>query len=209
MEAIEFDITDQIDTLNKLASSMNFIISKSINDIAFGPGRKALSKEMNTKFEARDKKFNSPNAIRVQKSTKLNLTVSLFHFKEELGLQQFGGVETPKGKKLAIPIRKNMAKYANVPNNKRIPKSLKIDTILDKAPKHKGQAEYKTRGVKPFVMSRGVFIRTSEGLRMLYVFQEKAAHTKRLLNFQNTIEKVYNTKLERHINRNYLKILKG
>ena len=209
MDAIEFDVTDQLDTFNKAASSMSFIISKSMNDVAFKNARQDVSKDIHKKMEVRNKGFASKNSIRINKSTKQKLQVDLYHFKEQMGLQQFGGKESPTGKKLAIPIRKNMAKYAGVPSSKKIPKGLSIQTIMDRAPRKKGQAVYKTKGVKPFISKRGVFIRTSEGLRMLYTFADKATHQKKLLKFQKIIERTYNIKLERNIERNYLKVLKG
>ena len=209
MDAIEFDITDQLDTFNKAASSMEFIISKSMNDVAFSNARKDLSKEMYDNMEIRNKQFGSSRAIRINKSDKNNLTIELYHFKEQMGLQQFGGVELPKSKNLAVPIRKNLSTYAGVPSNKKIPKSLSIPVIMSKAPRKRGDGIYKTKGVKPFVMSRGVFIRTSAGLKMLYSFVDKATHDKKLFKFQKTLERTYNIKLERNIERNYLKVLKG
>jgi len=209
MEAIEFDVTKQLDTFNKLAGSMDFIISKSLNDVAFNNARKDLSKEMHDSMEIRNKQFGSERSIRINKSSKNNLTIELYHFKEQMGLQQFGGIEKPKSKTLAVPIRKNLAKYAGVPNNKKIPKSLSIPVIMSKAPRKKGETIYKTKGVKPFVMSRGVFIRVNNELRMLYSFVDKATHDKKLFKFQQTIERTYNIKLERNIEKNYLKILKG
>ena len=208
MNNIEFDITKQLDQFNKLHSSMNYIVSKSMNDIAFEKGRKNLSNEMKDKFETRNKAFSNPRAIKINKSSKDNLEITLFHFKEQLEVQQFGGVETPKGKKLAIPVRKTFANHAGVPNNKVIPKSLKIDTILAKAPRNRGDAVYKTKGIKPFVKSKGVFIRTDEGLRLLYVFADKATHSKKLLKFQKEVERTYNVNFERFLNKNYLELLK-
>lgn len=209
MDAIEFDITKNLNQFNKLANSMTFIISKSINSLAFEQGRKAVSKEMNKEFNTTNKYFNSPNAIRIMRANKNKLEVTLYHFKEELGLQQFGGIETPKGNKLAIPVRKSFKKYANVPNNKAIPKSLKIDTIMKKAPRNRGDSVYKARGIKPFINKRGVFIRTDEGLKLLYVFADKAEHRNKMLNMQKVIENVYNIKIDRYLNREYLKLLKG
>lgn len=206
---IEMDITKQLDQFSKLSSSMNFIISKSLNDVAFEKGRQNLSKLMQKETETRNKYFSSKNALKVERSSKNNLEVEVRHFKEQLELQQFGGVETPKGKKLAIPIRKTLAKYAGVPVTKNIPKSLKIETIMQKAPKTKSETPYKTKGIQPFVLSRGVFIRTSEGLKMLYTFEDKAKHNKKILDFQKEIERTYNVNLERYLNKNYLKLLKG
>ena len=206
---IEFDVTEQLDTFKKAASSMSFIISKSLNDIAFKNARDDVSKDIHKNMEVRNKSFASKRSIRINKSTKDKLQIELYHFKEEMGLQQFGGTELPKGKSIAVPIRKNLATYAGVPNNKKIPKGLTIPVIMSKAPRKRGQKIYKTKGVQPFVMSRGVFIRTSSGLRMLYSFVNKATHEKKLLKFQKVIERTYNIKLERNIERNYLKVLKG
>lgn len=209
MDAIEFDVTKNLDQFNKLSSSMTFIMSKSMNDIAFERGRKSVSKEMHDEFETRNRYFNSPNAIKVDKSNKNNLEVTLYHFKEELGLQQFGGIETPQGKKLAIPVRKSLSKYANVPHNKPIPKSLNINTLMQKAPRNRNDAVYKARGIKPFIKSKGIFIRTDEGLKLLYVFADQAKHRKKMLKMQEMIERTYSINLERYINREYLKLLRG
>lgn len=219
MNAIEFDVTEQLDTFNKLSSSMPFIISKSMNDLSFQKGRKAISKEMNDKFESRSKPVTSKNAIKIKKSKKENLNITLYYhlgkinqkakINKTMGLQQFGGTELPSNKKLAIPVRKTLKKYANVPMDKAIPKSLRIETIMQKAPRNRSDAVYKAKGVKPFIKSKGVFIRTNEGLKLLYVFADKAKHTKRLLKMQKTIERTFNVNLERYINRQYLKLLKG
>lgn len=210
MEAIEFDVTQQLDTFNKLAGSMNFIISKSLNDVAFNNARKDVSKDIHKNMEVRNKAFASKNSIRIIRSTKDNLKVELFHFKEQMGLQQFGGSELPKGKNLAVPIRKNLARYAGVPTNKKIPDNLSIPVIMKNAPRKKGQKIYRVgEGIDPFILRTGVFVRTDNGLRMIYAFVDKATHNKKLLKFQQIIEKTYNIKLERNIERNYLKILKG
>ncbi len=209
MDAIEFDVTKQLDTFNKASNSIGFIISKSLNDIAFVNARKDLSKDMHKNMEIRNKMFGSERSIKINKSNKNNLTIELYHFKEQMGLQQFGGVELPKSKTLAVPIRKNLATYAGVPTNKKIPKSLSVPVIMSKAPRQKGQDIYKTKGVKPFVLNRGIFIRTDSGLKLLYSFVDKATHNKKLFKFQRTIERTYNIKLERNIEKNYLKILKG
>lgn len=209
MDAIEFDVTKQLDTFNKASSSTGFIISKSLNDIAFVNARKDLSRDMHKNMEIRNKMFGGERAIRINKSNKNNLTIELYHFKEQMGLQQFGGIELPKGKTLAIPVRKNLATYAGVPTNKKIPKSLSVPVIMAKAPRKKGETIYKAKGVRPFVTKRGVFIRVDSGLRLLYSFVDKATHDKRLFKFQQTIERTYNIKLERNIEKNYLKILKG
>lgn len=205
-QVIEFDVTKQLDQFNKLASSMPYIISRAINEIAFKRARIAVSKSLNTDFNNTDKYFNSANAIRVLKSSKQDLKVTLYHFKEQLSLQQFGGTEKGSGHKLAIPIRANFAKYAGVPTNKKIPKSLSIDTIMKKSSSRGG---YRAKGVMPYVNKKGVYIRTTDGLRLLYVFKSSAEHKNKLLKFQEIIEATYNTNLERFINREYLKALKG
>ena len=209
MKPIEFDITNQLDKFNKLAKDMPYIISRSINDIAFEHGRREASEEIHEKMEVRNKAFSSQKSIRIKKSSKKDLKVTLYHFKEQMGLQQYGGIERPEGSKLAIPIRKNLSTYAGIPNNKQIPKSLSINTIMAKAPKKKGEPAYKTKGIMPFVLKRGVYIRTSTGLRIIYAFADKAAHDKKLLKMQETIEKTYNINLEKYIERNYINILKG
>ncbi len=208
MRPIQFDITKQLDTFNKAANQMPYIISKSLNDVAFNNARKDLSAEIYQTMEVRNKAFASERSIRIDKATKKDLTVTLYHFKEQMGLQQFGGTEQPSGSKLAIPIRNNLSKYACVPTNKKIPASLSIQTLMSKAPKSKSEPVYTTKGVKPFVLKRGVFIRTSDGLRLLYAFVDKATHDKKLFKFQQTVERTYNIKLEINIERNYLKVLK-
>jgi len=209
MDAIEFDVTKQLDQLSKLAKDMPFIISRAMNDVAFKHGRKDFSKDMNKNLDVKSKKFGSEKAMRIEKSDKKNFEVTIYHFLEQLGLQESGGVELPKGKKLAIPIRKNLATYAGIPKNKIIPKALRIESLMSKAPKDKSDAAFKVRGVKPFILRSGVFIRVDGAIRMLYVFRDKATHTKKLLKFQRTIERTYNIKLEKYINKHYLKVLGG
>ena len=47
MKPIVFDITKQLDGFNKIANQMPFIISKSINDIAFQHARQDASDKQN------------------------------------------------------------------------------------------------------------------------------------------------------------------
>lgn len=205
---IDLDITKQLDQFNKMASDMPFIISKSINNLAFERGRDSFSKEMNKEFVVRDKNFSSAKSIRVDKSDKKNLQISLYHVKKELGLQQFGGIETPKGKKLAIPNRKTLSSYAGVSNTKKIPKALDINTLMNNAPRSRSDKAYATKGLKPFVLNKGIFIRTSSGLRALYTFKSEAQHNKEMIDFQKNIERTYNANIERFLNREYLRLIK-
>ena len=209
MQPIEFDITKTLDKFSKLTKSMPFLISKSLTDVAFDRSRKAVSKEIHKNMEVRNKAFAGERSIRIKRSNTSNLTVELYHFKEQMGFQQFGGIEHPTGKKLAIPIRKNLSKYAGVPNNKKIPKGLSISTIMEKAPRSRAETVYKTKGVKPFITSKGVAIRTDAGMRLIYAFVDKARHRKKLLDMQSVIERTYNVNFERFFERNYLKVLKG
>lgn len=207
MKPIEFDVTDQLDKFNKLHSQMPFIISKSINDIAFQHARQDASDEFKSDMESRDNYFSGKNAFKVLKSSKIHQTVVIYHFKEELGLQQFGGIETPKGKRIAVPNRSNLSKYAGVSMNKKIPKRLTISTLMDKAPKKRYEPVYNTSGIKPFILKNGVYIRASSGLRQLYSFVDQAKHNKKLFKLQQSIERTYNIYLEDFIDKQYLAIL--
>ena len=106
---IEFDVTKTLDQFNKLASSATFFISESANDVAFRYSRKTLSEQMRRDLITRNKQFSSPKAFKVKKSKKNDLKVSVYHAKAGLGLQQKGGVELPKNKKIAVPNRVTMA----------------------------------------------------------------------------------------------------
>ncbi len=207
MKPIVFDITKQLDGFNKIANQMPFIISKSINDIAFQHARQDASDEFKSRMESRDAYFSGKNAFRIKKSSKTNLTVSIYHFKEELGLQQYGGIEKAKGKYIAVPIRSNLAKFAGVAQNKKIPKRLTISTLMDKAPRNRSHPTYKTGGIKPFILKHGVYIRTWDGLRMIYSFVEEAKHMKKLFKMQRMIERTYNIHLEDYIDKQYKAIL--
>ncbi len=206
---IKMDITKQLDQFSKMHSSMNFIISKSMNNVAFQKSRKEAQRHMRKELEIKNKQFVYLKTFRVKKSHKNNLEVTLFHIKEALKLQQFGGVENAKSGKMAIPIRKNFAKYAGVSMKKEIPDSLNINTVMRNAPRNRGQTVYESNGVKPFVGKKGVYIRTSNGLRLLYVFKDKATHTKKLLDFQKVIEKSFNDNFEEELNKNYLKLIRS
>ncbi len=206
---IKIDITKQLDQFNKMHSSMNFLISKSMNNVAFQKARKDAQKHMRKELEIKNKQFVYLKTFHVKKSHKDNLEVTLFHIKEALKLQQFGGVENAKSGKMAIPIRKNFAKYAGVSMKKEIPDSLNINTVMKNAPRSRSQATYESNGVKPFIGKKGVYIRTSNGLRLLYVFKDKAKHTKKLLDFQKVIEKSFNDNFEEELNKNYKKLLRS
>ena len=218
MNAIEFDVTDQLNTFNKLSDSMGFIVSKSINDLAKERGRKALANHLLDKLKIRNKIVAKPSSIKIDYSNKKNLKVGLFfqigrdsgsNINKWMGLQQYGGTETGLTGKLAIPLRGNLARFAGVPRNKNIPKSLRISTIMDKAPSVKDKSKvYTTKGIKPVIGKKGVWARTSEGFKLLYIFKDKAEHSKKSINFQKAMEKSFNTNLERYINRQYLRVLK-
>ena len=195
MNAIEFDVTAQLNTFNKLADSMGFIVSKAINGLAKEKGRKALSNHLSDKLNIRNKVVAKPSSIRVDYSNKKNLKVGLFfqlgkdsgsNINKWMGLQQYG-----------------------VPRNKNIPKSLRISTIMDKAPSLRDKSKvYTTKGIEPVIGKKGVWARTSEGFKLLYIFKNKAEHSKKSINFQQSMEKSFNTNLERYINRQYLRVLK-
>ena len=210
METIEFDITEQLDTFNKLANDMPYIISRAMNDTAFDGMRKDIVKGIDDTMELRTKYMKSPSSIKVQKSNKRNLTIETHHAVEGMGFQEWGGVRLPKHKKIAVPIRKNLTKYAGLSNSKPIPKALKIQTLMEKAPKRRSDPVYKTKGIKPFILKRGVYIKTGKGnesLRMLYSFVDKAKYKKRRLYYQNLMNDSFNRKFSRNLNYHYLKVL--
>jgi len=206
---IKIDITKQLDQFDKMHSSMNFLISKSMNNIAFQKSRKEVQKHMRKELEVKNKQFVYLKTFQVKKSHKNNLELSLFHVKESLKFQQFGGVESAKGGKMAIPIRKNFAKYAGVSMKKEIPDSLSINTLMKNAPRSRSQSTYQAKGVKPFIGKKGVYIRTQSGLKLLYVFKNKAVHTKKLLDFQKVLEKSFNDNFESELNTQYKKLLRS
>lgn len=213
--AIEFDITDTLDKFNKLHKSMEFIISKSLNDIAFSKGRKELSDQMDKDLEIRNKRFASYKTIRVNKSNKRNLEVTLYHVKEDLGLQQFGGTEKAKSKKLAIPVRKTFKNYMGIANGRSIPPKLRIPNIMKNAPfrpRRNNETNFKHKGHNIFILNSGVFIRVNDGvdgLRPLYIFKDQAKHNNKQLKFQERTLKVYEKNFERYFKRNFLKQLRG
>ena len=219
MDSIILDVTPQLNTFNKLADSMGFIVSQSINDLSYEKGRKTLSMHLANKLTIRNKIVPKIMAIRVIKSTKKNLKVSLFYqlgknknsnINKWMGLQQYGGTETSNRGKIAIPLRDNFARFAGVPRNKNIPKSLRINTIMQKAPSNKDKSKvYNIKGVSPIIGKKGIWARTSQGFKLLYVFKEKANHNKKMINFQFATEKVFNKNLDRYINRQYLRTLKS
>lgn len=208
-DAITFDITGHLDTFNKLADDMPFIISKSMNDVAFKDARPDLSKDMQTSLIIRSKGITRNTMFQVVKSNKKNLEVEMFHRVPGIGLQQSGGTETPKGKKLAIPNRKNLSKFMGVSEKKIIPKRLKIETIMKKAPSSRNEATYTTSGKKVFILPSGVYIRMGNDIKAIYHFVDKATHSNKTFDFQGVMEKSFNRRFTKRFNVNYLKILKG
>jgi len=214
-DGIDLDITDYLDKFSKLERDMPFIISKALNDVAFEHMRKAQVKDEMKHMLLRNRYMKSESSIRIKRSSKKNLTVEAHHRMEEMGLQYHGGVELPKSKKIAIPNRKVFAQYAGVPKSKNIPKALKIDAIMENAPKIKKgkprQQPYKKRGISPFILKSGVMIRVekgSNGLRKLYTFADKARYTKQSgLDFQETMNESFNRRFEKYLNRAYLRVL--
>jgi len=206
MEAIEFDITDQLDTFNKLANDMPYIISRALNDTAFKDMRKSFSKEMHRDLKIKNKNFASEKAFKVKKSKKENLTIEVHHKKEELGLQQFGGVELPKSKKLAIPLRANMARYAGFARGKSLTKksTVSVGKLLEKEKSNSKIKGHTVRSTK-----EGIYLRDKEHLRKIYTFVDKATHNKKTIDFQKTAIETINRRFERHLNHWYLKVLKN
>ena len=187
------------------------MISKSMNDVAFKRGRHALSKQSRSKTVVRDKYFSSDRAVRVSRSTKRNLKVELKHFMDEYGLQQHGGAEKPKSKRLAVPNRDNLSAYMGVAFDQKIPKKVSIQTLMAKAPKSRRQKTLVVGGQKPFVLRSGVFIRVRTGrggLEQLYAFTKDAEHTKKLIDYQLTIERTFNQSFERFFNVAYQRQLR-
>lgn len=220
---IEFDITDTLDKFTKLQDQNPFIISKSMNDVAFEKGRKDLSKEINKDLDIKTKTVARPNNIKVIRSKKTDLSIVLYYqlgkdknsnINKYFGLQQFGGSEKPENKKIAIPIRKNM-RLLGVPISKPIPDHLKIDEIMKYAPikpRRNQTFDYKYKKFNIFILDSGVFFRAEENdgdMRMLYTFVDQAKHGKKNLKFQEATIKTYERNFERYYKRNFLRILKG
>jgi len=204
MEAIEFDITDQLDTFNKLANSMPYVISRALNDTAFKDMRKSFSKEMHRDLKVKNKNFASEKAFKVEKSNKNHLVVEVYHKKEELGLQQFGGVELPRSKKLAIPLRSRMEKYAGFARSKGLTKKspMSAGKLLEKE-----KSNSKIKGHTVYSTKEGIYLRDKEHLRKIYTFVDKATHNKKTIDFQKTAIETINRRFERHLNHWYLKVL--
>lgn len=206
---VELDVTNFLDKFNRLHDQMPFLISRSMNDTAFLDTRDDLSKDMTKSLIIRKKTIASKTMFQVVRSNKTNLEVKLFHKIPEIGYQQVGGTETPRGKKLAIPVRKNLSRYAGIAENKTIPKRLQISTLIQKAPSDRSKAVYNTGGLKPFILKTGVFIRQGSSIRALYYFVDQAQHTKKSFDFQETVIKSFNRRFTKRFQINYLKILKG
>lgn len=209
-QSITFDITDHLDGFNKLSKDMAFLVSKSMNDVAFLDSREALSKDMVKSLTIRSKGIASKFMFQVVKSNKQNLEVIIFHKVPGVGLQQHSGTETPKSKKLAIPNRKNMSRYLGVSKNKNIPKRLKIDTIMKKAPRSRAGAgaPYTTGGKKLFILPSGIYTRIGKELRAVYNFVDQATHSSPNFHFQHTMERSYERRFTKRFNINYLNRLR-
>ncbi len=204
MEAIEFDITEQLDTFNKLSKDMPYIISRAMNDTAFDGMRKSFSKEMHSDLKVKNSNFASEKAFKVNKSNKNHLVVEVHHKKEELGLQQFGGVELPKSKKLAIPLRTNMARYGGFARGKSLTKKshMSVGKLLDKE-----KSNSKIKGHTVYSTKDGVYLRDKDHLRKIYTFVDKATHNKKTIDFQKASVDTFNRRFARHLNYWYLKVL--
>ncbi len=208
-DAITFDVTDHIDGFNKLASDMPFLISKTMNDVAFKDARGDLSKSMADSLIIRNKGIASKFMFQViKRSNKNDLEVIMIHKVPGIGLQQRGGVETPKSKKIAIPHRKNMSRYMNVSEKKNIPKKLRIQAIMSKAPRSRSESIYNVNGKKVFILPNGVFIRIGKDLKAVYYFVDQAVHTEKGFHFQKTMVKSYNRRFTKRFNVNYIKELR-
>ncbi|MDA0778327.1 MAG: hypothetical protein O3C19_04570 [Bacteroidetes bacterium] len=203
---ITLDITSYLDKFNKLAKDMPFLISKSMNDVAFQDSRKQLSQDMEKNLIIRSKNIKSLKMFQIEKSTKTDLKVEIKHKILNLGLQQFGGVE--KGK-LAIPNRENMALFLGVPNKKVIPPSLRIKTIMKRAPRSRSEARrYKVKSRNLFILDTGVFMRVGNDIKAVYHFVDEARHTKKGFDMQSSVEFSYNKRFSKRFNVNYLKELR-
>lgn len=204
MEAIEFDITDQLDTFNKLSKDMPYIISRALNDTAYKDMRKSFSKEMISDLKVKNKNFASDKAFKVKTSKKENLSVEVYHKKKELGLQQFGGVELPKSKKLAIPLRVNLERYADFARGESLTKGSKVSVgkLLEKEKNKSKLNKHTVHSTKD-----GIYLRDGEHLRKIYAFVDKAAHEKKTIDFQKVAIETMNKRFSRHLNHWYLKVL--
>ena len=215
MQPIEFDITPTLDKFKNLEGSMEFLISKSLNDVAFDKARNDLSITMNEDLEIKNKTITRKNAFKIKRSNKNNLEVKIFYqlgnkkdsnINKWMGLQQFGGTEISGSNKIAIPIRRNMAMYAGVSRKTVIKNSSAISV-----PKmiNKSRAGQKYKGKRVVSNENGIFLEINRSLKMMYSFVEKANHNKKLFKFQESIEQTYNKNFERYFRRNFLRVLKG
>ncbi len=216
MQPIEFDVTKTLDKYNKLSSSIPYIISKAQNSLSYEKGRSSLSMHLNSRLDIKAKAMKNKTAIKFTRSKKTDLTSTMyFHLGKQsdttnqlnkmMSLQQDGGTERAKTKKLAIPHRGNMARYGGLPRKKPLTKrsALSINKVMEKADNNK-----KIKGHSIIVKSNGVFLGVGKTLKLLYTFIEKAEHNKKLIDFQKAVEIVYNKNFDRYFQREFLRELK-
>ena len=205
MNSIEFDVTKQLDKLNKLADDMPYIMSKALNDVAFKDIRKSFSKEMQSKMNIKNKNFASDRSFSVSKSDKKDLSIDVFHKKKELGMQQFGGIELPKSKKIAIPLITNLARVG-FSKKRALTKSSPYGTkkLLEKE-----RTGAKIKGGVVIKDAKGIYIAKGGNATKVYTFVDKAVHSKQTIDFQKVIEETMNKKFERQLNVHYMRLLKG
>lgn len=209
MDAITFDVTAHLNKFNKIGSSSDFIISKSMNDTAFLDARDQLSKQMKKDLFIRNKGMTSKFMFKIEKSNKKDLQVNIQHKVKGLGLQQRGGTETATSKRLSIPNRKAMSKHFGISVSKNIPKKLKISEIYKKAPKTKQEGAYIYKGKSIFIQENSVFVDNKGIIEAIYQFVKKATHNKKQFKMQGSVEQSFNRRFTKRFNINYLKLLKG
>ena len=206
---LTFDTTKTLDQFKGLASSMNYLISKTANDIAFLDTRKAASKQMESDFIIRSKNITKSYMFKVERANKNNLIVKLEHKVLGIGFQQFGGTETPNGKSLAIPNRESIERNLGISTNKLIPKKFGVAKILSKARKVGDRPAVAKVGKNSLmVRHNGIFILKDSGLQAIYHFVDKASHNKKPFNLQEIMIKSFNQRFARRFNVNYLKQIK-
>ena len=143
MIKIESNINQVISNLKGLERQIPFILSRTLNGMAFVTQREIRTKDLRAVFQLRNK--HTERSIRVRKSTKSKLESNVYSDAYYLEEQTAGTVRTPYGDKLAIPLSK---RWKN--KSRRLPKKIRPDTLMRSGDAFIG----KTKGGEPAIVLR-------------------------------------------------------
>ena len=177
--------------MDKIRKQMPFTVSRAINKTALSVRDNIRGEQLPKLFTLRNK--FTQRSIRAAFSTKRDLVARVFSDAHYLKLQSAGGVKTPKGEALAIPISKQWKNKA-----KRIPKRIRPNTLMTSGNAFIG----KTKSGDPAIVMRGKKKGRKKTLITMYSLK-RSVNVKSRMDLDMIVNKVVPRAYPRHFSRSF------